>query len=106
MTSFIQIKKMTDRSVIPACSLGVSLRGTGLSVKGLSGSTAVRPAASLSLAGLPIRERSERPTEALEAAAVAQARAYAFAANGAETKQTQHHTMWAFRGLEPWSHPA
>ncbi|MGW2856339.1 hypothetical protein ACWDAZ_31665, partial [Streptomyces sp. NPDC001215] len=65
-----------------------------------------RPASALSLAGLPIRERNERPTKALEAVA-AQAQAYAFAAAGAGfRKQTQHHLMWAFRGPEPWSDPA
>ncbi|NBM16062.1 hypothetical protein GUY61_10500 [Streptomyces sp. GC420] len=101
---------MTDRSVVAACSLGASLRGTGVSfdgpaVKGLPGSASVRPVC-LPLSDLPVRERSERPTEALAVAAAAQAKAYAFAANGAEAKQIQHHTMWAFRGPEPWSHPA
>jgi hypothetical protein len=93
--------KMTDRSVVSTCMLGVSALGTGL-----SGIRAVRPASSLSLAGLPIRERNERPTKALEAVA-AQAQAYAFAAAGAGfRKQTTHHLMWAFRGPEPWSDPA
>ncbi|MEV6651353.1 hypothetical protein [Streptomyces sp. NPDC051219] len=92
--------KMTDRSVVATCPLGSSLRGTGL-----SGISAASPA---SLAGLPVRERNERPTQAPEAAvAVAQAHAYASAAAGAGCKKqtTQHHTMWAFRGLEPWSDP-
>nr|WP_222109408.1 hypothetical protein [Streptomyces cupreus] len=94
---------MTDRSVVASlCMLGASNQGTGL-----SGIRAVRPAASLSLAGLPIRERNERPTKALEAAVVAKAQAYAFTATGAGfRKQTQHHLMWAFRGPEPWSDPA
>ncbi|WP_079168220.1 hypothetical protein [Streptomyces colonosanans] len=94
--------KMTDRSVVSTCMLGVSNLGTGL-----SGIRAVRPASSLSLAGLPIRERNERPTKALEAVA-AQAQAYAFAAAGAGFRKqaTQHHLMWAFRGPEPWSDPA
>lgn len=102
-TSFISTAKMTDRSVVSTCLLGVSNLGTGL-----SGIPAVRLASSVSLAGLPIRERNERPTQALEAAVVAEARAYAFAAAGAGSlKQTkQHHTMWAFRGPEPWSDPA
>ncbi|WP_455356066.1 hypothetical protein [Streptomyces sp. SYSU K217416] len=94
--------KMTDRSVVATCPLGSSLRGTGLS----GGIAALSPA---SLAGLPVRERNERPTQAPEAAvAAAQAHAYAFAAAGAGSKKqtTQHHTMWAFRGLEPWSDPA
>ena len=102
-TSSVSTDKMTDPSVVSACMLGVSNLGTGL-----SGIPAVRPASSVSLAGLPIRERNERPTQALEAAVVAEAQAYAFAATGAGSqKQTkQHHTMWAFRGPEPWSDPA
>ncbi|MFF2365703.1 hypothetical protein ACFVU0_23795 [Streptomyces sp. NPDC058122] len=103
-TSSIYTVKMTDPSVVVSmCSLGVSNLGTGL-----SGISVVRPASSVSLVGLPIRERNERPTQALEAAVVAEAHAYAFAAAGAGSlKQTQqHHTMWAFRGPEPWSDPA
>jgi hypothetical protein len=101
--SSISSAKVTDRSVVSACMLGVSNLGTGL-----SGIPAVRPASSLSLAGLPVRERNERPTKALEAAVVAQAQAYAFAAAGAGFRKqtTQHHQMWAFRGPEPWSDPA
>ncbi|GAA5015637.1 hypothetical protein [Streptomyces siamensis] len=102
-TSSISTVKMTDRSVVSTCMLGVSNLGTGL-----SGIRAARPASSLSLAGLPVRERNERPTQALEAAVVAEAQAYAFAAAGAGAlkQTTQHHTMWAFRGPEPWSDPA
>jgi hypothetical protein len=101
-TSSTRTVKMTDRSVVSACMLGVSNLGTGL-----SGIRAARPASSLSLAGLPIRERNERPTKALEAVA-AQAHAYAFAATGAGFRKqtTQHHLMWAFRGPEPWRDPA
>ncbi|MEU9705136.1 hypothetical protein [Streptomyces sp. NPDC047981] len=114
--SFVSTDKMTDRSVVSACSLGLSasaffgngLRGTGLSGAISAPAASLRPAADL--AGLPVMERSERPTEALEAGVAAgKAKAYAFAATGAghQTKQTQqHHTMWAFRGLEPWSDPA
>ncbi|MGW0786943.1 hypothetical protein ACWD04_01515 [Streptomyces sp. NPDC002911] len=107
MISIINTVKMTDPSIVSTCSLGLtrsselSLRGTGVS--GISG---VSP---LSLASLPVRERNERPTEAPEAAVVkGQASAYAFAAAGAGAKKqtTQHHTMWAFRGPEPWSDPA
>ncbi|MGW3498463.1 hypothetical protein [Streptomyces sp. NPDC001020] len=101
-TSFISTVKMTDRSVVSTCMLGVSNLGTGL-----SGIRAVRPASGVSLAGLPIREGNERPTKALEAVA-AQAQAYAFAAAGAGFRKqtTQHHLMWAFRGPKPWSDPA
>jgi hypothetical protein len=100
--SSIRTAKMTGRSVVSKCMLGVSAPGIGL-----SGIRAVRPASSLSLADLPVRERNERPTKALEAV-VAQARAYAFAAAGAGFRKqtTQHHLMWAFRGPEPWSDPA
>ncbi len=116
MTSFIDFTKMTDRSVVSACTLGssllvassaASLRGTGL-----SGVAALSPA-PLSIA--PVRGTveggNERPTGApVAAVAKAQAQAYAFAATGAGfTKQTttqHHHKMWAFRGLEPWSDPA
>ena len=95
--------KMTDRSVVASlCMLAVSNQGTGL-----SGIRVAGPAASVSHAGLPVRERNERPTKALEAV-VAQAHAYAFAAAGAGFRKqtTQHHLMWAFRGPEPWSDPA
>jgi hypothetical protein len=103
-SSIVSTVKLTDPSVIASlCMLGASNDGTGL-----SGIRAVRPAASLSLAGLPVRERNERPTKALEAAVVAQAHAYAFTATGAGFRKqtTQHHQMWAFRGPEPWSDPA
>ncbi|MDH6452739.1 MULTISPECIES: hypothetical protein [unclassified Streptomyces] len=101
-TKAINTAKMTDRSVVSACMLGVSNLGTGL-----SGIPAVRPASSVSLAVLPVRERNERPSKALEAV-MAQAEAYAFAAAGAGFRKqtTQHHQMWAFRGPEPWSDPA
>ncbi|MFJ9027969.1 hypothetical protein ACIRQP_05490 [Streptomyces sp. NPDC102274] len=108
--SFISTAKMTDLSVVSVCPLGISR--SELIASGLSGASAVRPAG---LSALPVRkcagnvlERNERPSGALEAGvAAAEAKAYAFAATGAETKkQTQHHMMWAFRGLEPWSDPA
>ena len=103
-SSSISTLKMTDRSVVASlCMLGVSHQGTVL-----SGIPAAGPAsAPVSLAGLPVRERNERPTKALEAV-VAQAQAYAFTAAGAGSRKqtTQHHLMWAFRGPEPWSDPA
>ncbi|WAZ23994.1 hypothetical protein STRCI_005373 [Streptomyces cinnabarinus] len=103
-SSIVSTVKMTDPSVIASlCMLGASNQGTGL-----SGIRAARPASSVSLAGLPVSERDERPTKALEAAVVAQAKAYAFTATGAGFRKqtTQHHQMWAFRGPEPWSDPA
>ncbi|MEV7816761.1 hypothetical protein AB0P05_39750 [Streptomyces flaveolus] len=98
----VSTAKLTDRSTVSTCMLGASNQGTGL-----SGIRAVRPASSPALAGLPVRERNERPTKALEAVA-AQAHAYALAAAGAGFRKqtTQHHLMWAFRGPEPWSDPA
>ncbi|QNE75079.1 hypothetical protein F0344_11095 [Streptomyces finlayi] len=114
MISIISTSKVTDLSVVSAYSLGLAcsseslLRGTGLS--GISAARPLSPAALLPV----MRERNERPIEA-PAAAVAkgQAPAYAFAAVGAGAKKqttqhqtTQHHTMWAFRGPEPWSDPA
>jgi hypothetical protein len=115
-------KKMTDRSVVSACSLGFSavfngtaFNGSAFIGTGLSGNSAVLPVSPLG--GMPVRERTERPTKALEAvaAAAAEARAYACAATSAEAKRQttthhqtkqQHNSMWAFRGLEPWSDPA
>ncbi|MFI2312832.1 hypothetical protein [Streptomyces sp. CB00072] len=106
MISIIETQKMTDLSVVSACSLGLTRSAAAsLHATGLSGISAARP---LSPASLPVtRERNERPIEA-PAAAVAQAQAYAFAAAGAGAKKQtqQHHTMWAFRGPEPWSDPA
>ncbi|GGX40620.1 hypothetical protein [Streptomyces fructofermentans] len=99
-SSSVRAVKMTDRSVVSACLLGFSNLGTGL-----SGIPAVRPASPVSLAVLPVRERNERPMKALEAVD-AQAQAYAFAATGAGSSKQTHHTMWAFRGPEPWSDPA
>ncbi|MFE4259285.1 hypothetical protein [Streptomyces sp. NPDC056883] len=122
MTSFITTTKMTDRSVAASCTLGSStllaLTGTGLPVTGLSAMCAdspVRPAAPVSLL---VSERNERPTKAPVAVLAAEAQAhgaYAFAAaagaaSAGFTRQTtqtkkQHHLMWAYRGLEPWSDP-
>jgi hypothetical protein len=99
-SSSVSTVKMTDRSVVSTCLLGFSNLGTGL-----SGIPAVRPASPVSLAVLPVRERNERPMKALEAVG-AKAQAYAFAAAGAGTAKQTHHTMWAFRGPEPWSDPA
>ncbi|MFE9467014.1 hypothetical protein ACFYNW_25770 [Streptomyces virginiae] len=107
MTSFMTFTKMTDRSVDASCLLGsVSALGAGASAI-----SADRPAL---LATLAVSERNERPTQAPVAVLAAEAQAhgaYGFAAAagaGSLKKQTkqQHHLMWAFRGLEPWSDPA
>ncbi|WTH65764.1 hypothetical protein OHA89_13750 [Streptomyces sp. NBC_01546] len=103
--------KMTDRSVAASCLLGsVSVLGTGVSAI-----SAARPALLATLPG-SVSERNERPTQAPVAVLAAEAQAHgaygSAAAAGAgsqtQTKQTkhQHHLMWAFRGLEPWSDPA
>ncbi|MGW2619260.1 hypothetical protein [Streptomyces sp. NPDC001500] len=95
--------KLTDPSVVSSCMLGASTLGTGLS--GISAGRLV--SSSIASADLPVRERNERPTKALEAVK-GQAHAYAFAAAGAGFRKqtTQHDLMWAFRGPEPWSDPA
>ncbi|MFE6161438.1 hypothetical protein ACFQ7F_21290 [Streptomyces sp. NPDC056486] len=120
--SFISTVKMTDRSVVASCLLGFSNLGTGLS--GGIAAAAIRPESSVLPLSLPrrtalnvlpmreVNEGSERATKAPAAVATGQAKAYAFAAAGAGSKKQttqqqtqQHHTMWAFRGLEPWSDP-
>lgn len=56
-TSYISTVKMTDRSAVSLCMLGVSNLGTVLSA--ISGG---RPASSVSLAGLPsVSAMSDRP---------------------------------------------
>jgi hypothetical protein len=117
MIGIMTTMKMTDRSVIATCPLGMSLRATGLS--------------SAALPVLPVRERNERPIQAPAAAVAAKvqahASAFAAAANGAGAgtakdalngfagggfasgngqQKTQQYGKWAFRGLEPWSDPA
>jgi hypothetical protein len=111
VTSQTMSQKLTDRSVVAACPLGVSLPATGLM--------------SALLPVLPTRVRSERPTEAPAVATAAKVKAHAFtsaAANGAGNgiakgaegangyangqQKTQQYGKWAFRGLEPWSDPA
>ncbi|MET9856710.1 hypothetical protein ABZY57_27690 [Streptomyces sp. NPDC006450] len=118
MTSFITTTKMTDRSVAASCTLGSStllaLTGTGLPVTGLSAMCADSPVRPAAPSALLVRERNERPTQAPVAVLAAEAQAhgaYAFAAaagagSKTQTKKQQHHLMWAFRGLEPWSDPA
>ncbi|MER8231575.1 hypothetical protein ACIRQY_29540 [Streptomyces sp. NPDC101490] len=99
---FVSTAKMTDRSVVSSCTLGFS--GSALIATGLP--VATLPVTGLSGLGVAAARvlRDERPTKAREAAG--KATAYDFAATGAGNQQlTQHHTMWAFRGLEPWSDP-
>ncbi|MGY3338676.1 hypothetical protein ACVW0K_004775 [Streptomyces filamentosus] len=110
VSTVISTTKMTDRSAVSTCSLGLSafaLLGTGLPVAGLP--VIGLPVAGLSGRGTVVVERNERPTKARVAEETkAGFTAYGFAAAGAGKQQTmtQHHTMWAFRGLEPWSDPA
>ncbi|MEV8334102.1 hypothetical protein OG501_12645 [Streptomyces niveus] len=112
-SKFVSTAKMTDRSVVSACSLDVlrpgllATEGTSFIATALSGASAGR----INPVTLPVTGGNERPSKALAAEVAAEAQAYAFAAAGAEskkqTKQTkQHHTMWAIRGPEPWRDPA
>jgi len=111
-TRFMRSVQLTDGSVASACPLGLigsgsfdfQRNGSESIATGLSGVLAVRPVVSN---GRPVRASDERPTKALEAAtAAAAAKTYSLAVTSAKTKQAkQHHTMWAFRGLEPWSDP-
>ncbi|MDJ0343206.1 hypothetical protein QMK19_13450 [Streptomyces sp. H10-C2] len=101
MTIIIETIKMTDRPVVATCPLGSPLPGTGMSA-----APALRLA---SLAELSIRERNERATKALLVTET-KAPAHVFTPNGAGGHSTngqkqQHLSMWAFRGLEPWSDP-
>ncbi|GGK27386.1 hypothetical protein GCM10011583_69280 [Streptomyces camponoticapitis] len=110
-SSFVSTAKMTDLSVVSACSLDVLRSGllatdeSPFVATGLSGFGAGRT----NPVALPVTGGNERPNKALAAeVAAAEAKAYAFAAAGAELKKQtkQHHTMWAIRGPEPWSDPA
>ncbi|MGX2994670.1 hypothetical protein JNUCC64_10295 [Streptomyces sp. JNUCC 64] len=92
------------RSAVASLLLpGFSNLGTGLS------GVAPRPTFAPVVDAAVTRERIGRPTEVSNAVVAVKASAYGFTATAADTgeRQTsQHHTMWAFRGLEPWSHPA
>ncbi|WP_030899345.1 hypothetical protein [Streptomyces sp. NRRL F-5126] len=110
-SSFISTAKLADQS-FARVSLGfppVILNGTGMS--GVFETRPVSPS-GLGVSFLPVCERvgNERPTGALVAGAAEQAEAYvsAAASAGAQKQQTttHDHEMWAFRGPEPWSHPA
>lgn len=113
MISFIPSNKMTDRPVFAMRPLGLRAVDAVSGVVLASGLGSVN-GTGLSSIALPANAPAlgnERPTKAPTAAAMAaEAQFHAFAAetNGAEsrTKQYQHHTMWAFRGLEPWRDPA
>nr|WP_190183631.1 hypothetical protein [Streptomyces cirratus] len=104
--------KMTDRSVAASCTLGSSSLLPILAT-GLSRISADSPVLTAAPCALPVSDRNERPTQAPVAVLASEAQAhgaYGFAAAagaGSQTKQTkqQHHLMWAFRGLEPWSDP-
>ncbi|MEU8568480.1 hypothetical protein AB0C51_08980 [Streptomyces pathocidini] len=105
----ISITKPAGREVIASCLPGASaLRGIGLS-----------GAAEARLVDRGIFAANERSTKAPADVAAAQAPAYVLAANGADLQQNwaagfangttsaaEHHTMRAFRGLQPWRDPA
>ncbi|MEV8531137.1 hypothetical protein [Streptomyces sp. NPDC051211] len=112
MISFNTFTKMTDRPVAASCMLGSSSLLAAASLGQGTGLSAISASSPAVLCALPVRERNERPTQASVEVAKDQAAhaAYAFAGTGAgslkQTKTQQHHLMWAFRGLEPWSDPA
>lgn len=114
MSTQILTTKLTDRPV--------------LALLGMPSAAATGLLCSADIPAMPVRLRSERPTEASAVAAAAKAEAHApgfaaAAANGAGTRsvigaaagangyatwqqKTQQFGKWAFRGLEPWSDPA
>ncbi|MDT0322694.1 hypothetical protein [Streptomyces millisiae] len=99
--------KLIDRVFVGLLMSDGAVRLSGTRV---SAAVAARPAAAA------IREASvsERPTQAPAAAVVKAAPRGAYAtANVAGAgnqlfgqQKTQLHTMWALRGLDPWSDPA
>jgi hypothetical protein len=93
VSEIIKTVKLTDHSVVSTCLPASGLHGTDVS--------GVRAGGDVRLGG------NERPTKA-PAAVAAQAYASVFvAANGAgEGSQKTQHTMWAFRGHDPWRDPA
>ncbi|WP_445395850.1 hypothetical protein ACSMX9_20465 [Streptomyces sp. LE64] len=100
--AFVDAAAMCGRSAVASSSpLGSSNPGTGLP------GAALRPELAQVTDGLVIRERSRRQAQAPATAAKALAYGFTTTDAGASERPTkQHHTMWAFRGLKPWSHPA
>ncbi len=98
------ISKATGREVVRLCMSG----GSRLSGTGVSGAVAACPAAVALRAAA-----GERPIQAPAAAVADRTDAYATTVNVAGAgnqifghQKTQLHTMWALRGLDPWSDPA
>ncbi|MDT0342562.1 hypothetical protein [Streptomyces litchfieldiae] len=100
------ITKLAGHEFAGICALG----GVRLSGTGVSGAAAARPAAVA-----PRAAANERPIMAPASAVVAVARTRAYdritdvAGAGNQIfgqQKTQLHTMWALRGLDPWSDPA
>jgi hypothetical protein len=106
------ITKLHGHKAVFGCVPG----GARLRDIGMSDVVVARPAAAVREA----RVADERPTQAPAVAAAARIGAYGASAanassatNGAGTEnqifgqqKTQLHTMWALRGLDPWSDPA
>jgi hypothetical protein len=97
------ITKLPGRTAF-ACLPG----GTRLSGTGLSGAAATRPAT------IAVRDVDQRPIQAPAVVAAERFDAYgasaAAVANGAGhqtfgQQKTRLHSMWALRGLDPWSDP-
>ncbi|ARQ68720.1 hypothetical protein [Streptomyces marincola] len=96
--------KLTGREDVRLCMPGGS-RPSGTAVSAVP---AARPAAVALRAAA-----GERPIQAPAAAVVARTDAYAITVDVAGAgnqifghQKTQLHTMWALRGLDPWSDPA
>jgi hypothetical protein len=106
------ITKLTGHQAVFGCVPG----GVRLLGIGMSGAVAARPAAAVR----EVRVVDERPIQAPAVAAAALIDAYDAPAATARNathgaapanqlfgqQKTQLHTMWALRGLDPWSDPA
>lgn len=97
--SFTITTKLTGHEVIASC------------LPGFRSTAALSGAFAMSEAAMPRERVDERPTQAPAVLAAAAAHAAAYAANGAGhqlfgQQKTQLHSMWALRGLDPWSDPA
>ncbi|WP_338325605.1 hypothetical protein [Streptomyces hoynatensis] len=99
------IGKLLDRPLAASRPFGGVSRLHGTGVSGAAAARASVPAAREAAAG--------RPTQAPVAVMAIERNAYAFTTHvtGAGhqlfgQQKTQLHTMWALRGLDPWSDPA
>ncbi|WP_059013236.1 hypothetical protein [Streptomyces specialis] len=103
------MSKLTGLESVRLCVPG----GAPLSGTGVSGAAAVRPVALASREAAAGERPAQASAAAVVAAAAARSRAYVSIAHVAGAgnqifgqQKTQHHSMWALRGLDPWSDPA